>query len=612
MAERLIHILPEQVASQIAAGEVVERPASAIKELVENAIDAGARSIEVAIERGGAGLIAVSDDGCGMGREDAILALRRHATSKIRDAADLTAIRTLGFRGEALAAIASVARMRLRTRRPSDPDGVEIVAEGGEVTATRACAIAPGTQIEVRDLFFNTPARLKFLKLPSTEQGAAAEVMQRLALSNYRLAFRLVADGRSVLEATRAASPLERIRQLFGPRLAERMLPFNATAAGMRLWGLAASSQESFAGPRLLFTFVNHRVVRDRALQRAITQTYQNLLPRGRYPAVALFLELAPEEVDVNVHPMKTEVRFRRTGAVFELVHHALRARLADQMDPANLSPTAGGEAPLLPAAPPLLPVSPALAMAAGAPALTAVANASSAAPWRIGDQPERPLRLVADPPAPVAQQVLASSAAGPHSATIPRYAALRVVGQIFAGFIALEGDDGLILIDQHAAHERVTFEKLRAELRAGQIRVQPILTPVTVELNPARAGQVAAALPELRAMGFEVELFGPAALLLKGAPAVFGPEGGAKLLADMIDTMGEQGFGLRSEGAFDDCLKSLACHGSVRSGRILRPPEISELLTELDSTEFKTNCPHGRPVHIEFRRGAIERMFRR
>ncbi|HXR24848.1 MAG TPA: hypothetical protein VN742_05760, partial [Candidatus Binataceae bacterium] len=202
--------------------------------------------------------------------------------------------------------------------------------------------------------------------------------------------------------------------------------------------------------------------------------------------------------------------------------------------------------------------------------------------------------------------------AAGPHSATIPRYAALRVVGQIFAGFIALEGDDGLILIDQHAAHERVTFEKLRAELRAGQIRVQPILTPVTVELNPARAGQVAAALPELRAMGFEVELFGPAALLLKGAPAVFGPEGGAKLLADMIDTMGEQGFGLRSEGAFDDCLKSLACHGSVRSGRILRPPEISELLTELDSTEFKTNCPHGRPVHIEFRRGAIERMFRR
>jgi DNA mismatch repair protein MutL len=630
MAERLIHILPEQVASQIAAGEVVERPASAIKELVENAIDAGARSIEVAIERGGAGLIAVSDDGCGMGREDAILALRRHATSKIRDAADLIAIRTLGFRGEALAAIASVARMRLRTRRPSDANGVEIVAEGGEITATRACAIAPGTQIEVRDLFFNTPARLKFLKLPSTEQGAAAEVMQRLALSNYRLAFRLVADGRIVLETARAAAPLERIRQLFGPRLAERMLPFNAIAAGMRLWGLAASSQESFAGPRLLFTFVNHRAVRDRALQRAITQAYQNLLPRGRYPAVALFLELAPEEVDVNVHPMKTEVRFRRAGAVFELVHHALRARLADQVEPANIIPTAGGEAPPTTAAPPLLAASPLPTTAASASALTAVA--SSPAPWRIVDQPERSLRLVNDPPTPAAQQVplglgygrdaaiaqpqpapqLASSSPGPHSAAIPRYAALRVIGQIFAGFIALEGDDGLILIDQHAAHERVTFEKLRAELRAGQIRVQPMLTPVTVELNPARAGQVAAALPELRAMGFEVELFGPAALLLKGAPAVFGSEGGARLLADMIDTMGEQGFGLRGEGAFDDCLKSLACHGSVRAGRVLRPPEISELLTELDNTEFKTNCPHGRPVHIEFRRSAIERMFRR
>ncbi|MGH7838348.1 MAG: DNA mismatch repair endonuclease MutL, partial [Candidatus Binataceae bacterium] len=337
MTERTIHILPEQVASQIAAGEVVERPASALKELVENSIDAGAHSIDVKIERGGAGLIAVSDDGCGMGREDAILALRRHATSKIRDASDLGAIHTLGFRGEALAAIASVARLRMRTRRADAAEGVELVAESGDIIETRACAMAPGTQIEVRDLFFNTPARLKFLKTQTTEQTAAAEAVQRLALSSPRLAFTLAAEGRIVLEAVRTASTLERVRQLFGPRIADRMLSFEASIAGMRATGLAASSQESYPTPRLLLTFVNHRSVRDRALIRAVTQAYQTVIPRGRYPAVVLFLEMSPQEVDVNVHPMKTEVRFRRSGAVFELVHHALRARIADQAETAPI-----------------------------------------------------------------------------------------------------------------------------------------------------------------------------------------------------------------------------------------------------------------------------------
>jgi DNA mismatch repair protein MutL len=611
MTETVIHILPEQVASQIAAGEVVERPASALKELVENAIDAGARNIEVTIARGGAGVIAVTDDGCGMGREDAILALRRHATSKIRTAADLTAVHTLGFRGEALAAIAAVARMRLRTRRAGDPEGLEIVAEGGEIIATSTCAIAPGTQIEVRDLFFNTPARLKFLKLPSTEQGAAVEAMQRLALSEHRLALRLIADGRTMVDTARAATPLERIRQLLGSRLAERMLPFDTAAAAMRVRGLATISQESFAGPRLLFTFVNRRAVRDRALQRAITQAYQNLLPRGRYPAVVLYLELAPDEVDVNVHPMKTEVRFRRAGAVFELVHHTLRARLADQVDPARAIPAEPAPAEIAPG------------YRGAAP------GAAGPLPEPVGGEPaERPLRLIADYPkrgalqvplglgygrgVPPAPAVATPTAPASQQGAIPRYAALRVLGQLLSGFIALEGEGGLILIDQHAAHERVIFEKLRAELRAGQIRVQPMLTPVPVEINPARFAQLAGALPTLQGIGFEVELFGPSSLLLKGAPAVFGIEGAARLLADMIDTMGEQGFKLRGEGAFDDCLKSLACHGSIRAGRILRAPEIDELLSALDSTEFKTNCPHGRPVHIEFPRGTIERMFRR
>ncbi len=373
---RIIHILPEQVASQIAAGEVVERPASALKELVENALDAGARTVQVELERGGAGLIAVGDDGSGMGRDDAILALRRHATSKIRDAADLTAIRTLGFRGEALAAIASVSRMTLRTRRPADDHGVAITAVGGEIERVEACAMAPGTRIEVRDLFFNTPARLKFLKTVATEQGAAAAALQRLALANYRVAFNLTGDGRSLIAAPRATAPLERLRQLWGAKLAERMLAFEYRTGAGRAWGLAAASQESFATPRMVFTFVNGRAVRDRLLARAIAQAYQTLIPRGRHPAVALFVEMRAEEVDVNVHPMKTEVRFRHAGALFELIYHALRARLADQ----TAASGNGSDRP--------------------APAASSGdRNATGVAADRSGDRGERPLRLIADAP---------------------------------------------------------------------------------------------------------------------------------------------------------------------------------------------------------------------
>jgi DNA mismatch repair protein MutL len=645
MAERLIHILPEQVASQIAAGEVVERPASALKELVENSLDAGARSISVEIERGGAGLIAVGDDGCGMGRGDAILSLRRHATSKIRGAADLTAIRTMGFRGEALASIASVARLRIVTRRAADLAGVEIVVEGGEISLTRECAAAPGTRIEVRELFFNTPARLKFLKTVATEQGAAAEVIARLAIAHCRVAFKLAAEGRVVYDLARAASVLERMRQLHGAKVASRMLHFDSQHAGARVFGLATISQDSYPTPRMVFTFVNRRAVRDRVLQRAVQQAYDTLIPRGRYPATAVFVEMRPEDVDVNVHPMKTEVRFRNSGAVFEAVYHALRARLADQTLGGAPSAVAQRSQPLgaligpSDAAPALrlVPDAPALARAeqralglgAPGPKWNSSTAAEVAALYDAQDAPARDdLSGTLAPAGALAPKAAAISGGAQGGAQviplahpgekqipekpIPMYSRLRVVGQLFAGYIALESDDGLILVDQHAAHERVTFEKLRAELRAGGIRVQATLTAVPIELNPARAPQIYQALGEFRAMGFELEPFGPATLLLKGAPAVFGAEGGARLLAEMIDAMGEDGFRLGGAAAFEELLKQLACHGSVRVGRVLREPEISALLEELDRTEFKTNCPHGRPVHIQWGRGLIERMFRR
>jgi DNA mismatch repair protein MutL len=652
---RIIHILPEQVASQIAAGEVVERPASAIKELVENALDAGARSIEVEIERGGAGLITVTDDGSGMGREDAIIALRRHATSKIRDAADLNAIRTLGFRGEALAAIASVSRMVLRTRRPEDPVGVEIIATGGEIERVSECAIAPGTRIEVRELFFNTPARLKFLKTIATEQGAAAETIQRLAIVNYRVAFGLSADGRILAAIPRATSLMERLRQLFGAKIAAKMLPFDHRQGTSRAWGLAATSQESFATPRMVLTFVNGRAVRDRVIARAIMQAYTTLIPRGRHPAVALMLEMRPEELDVNVHPMKTEVRFRNSGAAFEMVYHALRARLADQTSPeyGDLS-SAGADGGIV-------RIPDAAQTAGGGDNQTAGGGESQTAlngsvTARSMERPERSLLLVADPPAHRLEQralglgygrpsntngagnsalavhrndVVSATALADtepdrfarHGAPIPRYSELRVIGQLFAGYIVLEdstaiADDGLILVDQHAAHERVTFERLKTELSSGGVRLQALLTPLTLELGIARAATVIAGLDQLRAIGFELEQFGPATLILKAVPAVFAGNGdGLKLLTDVIEGMGAASDGGNrgpGDGAFEDLLKRLACHGSVRVGRQLAPDEISALLRDLDMTAFKTNCPHGRPVHIRFPRGQLERMFRR
>ena len=619
MPEHIVHILPEQVASQIAAGEVVERPASAVKELIENSLDAGAHSISVEILGGGAALIAVSDDGCGMTREDAILSMRRHATSKIRTAADLGAIRTLGFRGEALASIASVSHLRMLTRRAIDPEGIELTAEAGNVEDTRACAIAAGTRIEVRQLFFNTPARLKFLKTLPTEQGAIAESFQRVALANHHIAFKLVADGRTVFELPRATSALERIRQMFGAKLAAKMLAFDLDRPGIRARGLVATSQESFASGRMIFTFVNGRSVRDRMLTRAIEQAYQTLIPRGRHPAAVLFVDMRHEDVDVNVHPMKTEVRFRNGGAIFEVVHHAIRERLADQtysapvislVEKPKFDDTAMG----------LITMSETRAQNSETARTTSddsAPNTRSDAPLRlVPDSPtqtafQRPLSLAYDRDARTAAPNPAQAIPNP-AQPIPMYSQLRVIGQIFAGYIALEGEDGMLLIDQHAAHERVTFEKLRAELRDGGIRMQSMLTPVPVELNPARAAQVQGAIGEIRAMGFDVEAFGPMTLLLKGAPAVFGPEGGAKLLADMIESMGDAGFRGGGEAAFENWLKQLACHGSVRVGRVLETAEIHSLLADLDRTEFKTNCPHGRPVHIHFGRGQIERMFRR
>jgi DNA mismatch repair protein MutL len=626
----IIRVLPEQVASQIAAGEVVERPASVVKELVENSLDAGARRISVEVADGGRSLIALSDDGCGMSPSDVHLCLRRHATSKIKTLADLNQIQSFGFRGEALASIASVSRLEIRTRRAEDSCGVVLRALGGEVVGSSECAMAPGTRVEARELFFNTPARLKFLKTVATEQAAIVDCVQRLALANFAVGFSLQSDQRQTVDAPPAGALLERIRQLFGEDLARDLLAFEAVGTEITIRGFAAQSQVSFASARMVFTYINQRSVRDRLLARAVTQAYAGLLPRGRYPAVMLFVELPAPEVDVNVHPMKAEVRFRRSGAVFEAIYRVLRDRLAIQgsYTSAGLSDQ-GWEKSSLSAAPSSLnlPVSGDSTYGNG-PAHQGVRADAPArplgAPAKLGG-----LRLIIDNPAAAGRDPQALAGARPateltgsrqteqavaplRSDELPAYSSLRLLGQFLAGYIVLEEAEGILLVDQHAAHERVTFEKLRAELASGGVRIQARLVPEPFELSVARADEVLAALPALRALGFDVEPFGGRSIVVKGTPALFAPSEGLRVFNDLAEAVGEEGLAADSASAFEVKLRLMACHGSIRVGHALSDAEMKRLLEELDRTPYKTTCPHGRPVHIRFGLAQIERMFRR
>jgi len=630
MAENgIIRLLPEQVASQIAAGEVVERPASAVKELIENSLDAGARRLSLDVLGGGRALIALRDDGCGMSPADARLCLRRHATSKIHTLDDLNRLRSFGFRGEALASIASVSRLEVKTRQAQDACGVVIRALGGEVLESAECAMAPGTRVEARDLFFNTPARLKFLKSAATEQAAIIDCVQRLALANFEIGFTVTCDERLALDLPPTNALLERIRQLFGEDFARSLLAFEISTAEMTISGFASHSQLSFASARMIFTYVNQRSVRDRLLARSVSQAYAGLLPRGRYPGVILFVELPAHEVDVNVHPMKTEVRFRRSGAVFEAVYRVLRDRMANQIP--HVPPLAAGQSPAKSeqqSAPTGLARN---AFDQSTPSPLANFAFCAAAQTRSPDAQAKSggLRLVVDSALPrysephssagtfeskIAQGTSASTppATLTRSEALVRYSELRLLGQFLAGYIVLEHDDGLLLVDQHAAHERVTFEKLRAELASGGVRVQARLVPEALELSRVGAGEVLGALPTLRALGFEVEPFGPRTIVVKGTPALFAPSEGLRLLKDLVEGVGEEGLAQNSASAFELKLKLIACHGSVRAGRALAEPEMRRLLEELDLAPFNTTCPHGRPTYIRFDLRQIERMFRR
>jgi DNA mismatch repair protein MutL len=571
-----IRRLPETTANRIAAGEVVERPAAAVKELVENALDAGAARIRVALEGGGIARILVEDDGAGMDPADLALCIERHATSKLPEEAALFRIATLGFRGEALPSIGAVARLAITSRPRAGGDAHRIAVEGGKVGAVEPAAGPPGTRVEIRDLFFATPARRKFLRSDRTEADHAIEAVRRLALAWPEVAFRVELEGREVL----ALAPAEagpRIRDLLGADFAAAAVPVEAASALHRLSGLAALPVHTRATTAEQHLVVNRRPVRDPLLRAALRVAYRDLIAAGRHPVAALFLELPPEAVDVNVHPMKTELRFREPDGVRGLLIGALRRALAAGAGPAAAAPAAipGFAEPRLAFTPPPRP----------------------ATAWqpRLG-LPAAPAPLPEAPPAPDPDRPLG-----------------RPLAQLLDTYVLAEAPDGaLVLVDQHAAHERLTHEALRAQLLEGQVRAQPLLLPAVVELPAADAARLLARAAELARLGLEIESFGAGAILVRALPALLGAPEPAPLLRDLADELAEMEEATALERRLEAVVARLACHGSVRAGRRLAPAEMDALLRAMEATPRAATCSHGRPTFLRLDRAAFERMFGR
>ncbi len=582
-----IRLLPSAIVDRIAAGEVIERPAAALKELVENALDAGARRIAVALTGGGIERIEVTDDGAGMSAAELALAVQRHATSKLADET-LVRIATLGFRGEALPSIGAAARLEITSRPAGTAEAQRIRVEGGRVSAVMPAAGPPGTRAVVADLFFATPARRKFLKSPRVEADHAEAAMRRLALAAPEVGFRLEIDGRTLFDLPgqdRAA----RVAALLGPEAAAALLEVAGERDGMVLTGFAAApSVHRATGAGQVFV-VNRRPVTDPVLKMALRVAYREVIVPGRHPVAALFLELPAEAVDVNVHPAKTELRFRDADAVRGLVIGGVRAALAGGAGHASmltLRPMAYATAH---AARSARPASPVYAAIPSAPANPGMAEAQ--------------LPLAA---APSARVLAAAEPAPAHPLGAP-------VAQVLDTYIlAVAADGALVLVDQHAAHERLTHEALRAQHVAGGVRAQPLLLPAVVELTQAEAARLLARAAELARLGLEIEEFGSGAVLVRALPAALGTPEPAALLRDLADELGEIGETLTLEARLDAMLARLACHGSIRAGRRLAAEEMATLLRRMEATPRAATCSHGRPTYLKFSRAEIERLFGR
>jgi DNA mismatch repair protein MutL len=563
---RPVRRLPDGLVNKIAAGEVVERPASVVKELVENSLDAGSSFVTVAVRGAGRQLISVADDGHGMTPEDCRLALERHATSKLADEADLAAITTLGFRGEALPAIFAVARLRLASRARGAPAGYMLEGEGGVVQEAGDVELPEGTTVEARDLFFNTPARAKFLKSPPTEQAAILRVVTQLALAHPGVHLRLTTNGRLALNVPRAATLRDRVGSLYGFGLAERLLEVSGESGGARMAGLIAPPALSRTHRDDIHLIVNGRAVRDTLLTQALTEAYRPMLPRDQFPLAVLVLEVSPADVDANVHPTKTWVRFRQPRALHDLVYQAV-SRALRQLD--------------------VVPVRPVTTAGPGAPEPAGLLGAGPASDAQVS--------LFRDREADYQTSVLFG----------------QPIGQIEDTFIVAYTPEEVFFIDQHVAHERVVFERLRSELDAGPLPGQDLLFPQPLELAPARRRAVERARPELDRLGFAFEEFGDATLLLRSVPSLLRGEEPERLLDELARELDDEG-GRATSPVLDRVLAFVACHAAIKAHQPLPREEMIQLLGDLAGTATPFYCPHGRPVVSRIPLREIKKDLRR
>jgi DNA mismatch repair protein MutL len=599
-----IRHLSEATVNRIAAGEVVERPASVVKELVENALDAGARRIEVFTDGGGRRLIRVEDDGEGMTRADLTLAVERHATSKLTDD-DLVQIRTLGFRGEALPSIGAVARLSITTRQVSEPHAWTIEVDAGAKSEIKPAALGQGTRVEVRDLFYATPARLKFLKLDRTEAEAVREVVRRLAMSRPDVAFTLsgeervpVTFGASLLGAT---DRLFRLGDVLGADFRANAVEIAAEREGVSIEGFAALPTLTRANALGQYLFVNGRPVRDKLLVGAVRAAYADYLPRDRHPPLALFVSLPAPEVDVNVHPAKAEVRFRSAGLVRALIVHALKQALARE---GARAATTGGTATVA-------------AFQRGWDWRRSPARPNWGGGMRSGfAEPGQSAFDTGAPAADLRSDLPDGFAAGTELAAPAAELLDHPLGaaraQVHDTYVVAQTRDGLIIVDQHAAHERIVYERLKAEIEKAGVPRQILLIPEIVELDEADVARLAARADELARFGVVLEAFGPGAVALRETPSLLGEIDGGGLVRDLAEHMSEWDETLPLERRLMQVASSMACHGSVRAGRRLKPAEMNALLREMETTPNSGQCNHGRPTYVELKLTDIERLFGR
>lgn len=608
MSQR-ITILPENLTNKIAAGEVVERPSSVIKELVENSLDAGATDICVEITSGGRRFIRVTDNGYGMSREDALLSLERHATSKIKCDSDLDGILTLGFRGEALPSIASVSRFCLATRESGSLEGTEITVEGGRVRDVKACGMAPGTVISVEQIFYNIPARLKFMKSSETETGHVGDVVARLAVSRPDAAFSCISDGRELLRVQRS-DLLRRLSQVVGKDSSAHLHAVESTSEYATVSGFVSGPSLVRSGLQAMFTYINGRFVRDKVVQHAVMQAYRGVIDRGRYPVVALFIQLPAGEVDVNVHPTKHEVRFRRQSAV----HDAIQAAVEEVL---RLSPWLANkpmQTSLLSSA---APTGQAYRERIAAAAQTSLAMPRREQHYSQPAVPVRPLEaIVAPTSAAPFEAVTVSEPVAPFKAEQANlggyFSSLTVIGQFHSEYILCQSGADLVIIDQHAASERVAYQRLKQQCLAGGIESQRLLFPETVELSFSEVAVAGRFRSDLAGIGFELEPFGGNTLMVSAVPRLAVENDAIKLVRDILADLAGLGTSAAFQDALDELLSRIACHSVVRGVHALEIRQMKELLRSMDETEFAASCPHGRPVSHVVTLAELEKIFKR